>query len=106
RADAGAGASIQREAVIVPGDSTEFLRPLKRREVPLACVPDSAYPLPTGTVGSFPSSSTQTQPYWVLLGLGCCRYSSRSCVSLSALIAWRFALGSTPNSLAAFRPRI
>src|ERR1700722_6459416 len=32
--------------------------------------------LPTGTVGS-PPSSTQTQPYWVLLGAGFCRYSSR-----------------------------
>ncbi len=45
--------------------------------------PDSG---PTGTVGSLPSS-TQTQPYCVLLGVGSLRYSSRSCVSLSALIA-------------------
>src|SRR5207248_10808974 len=44
---------------------------------------------PTGTVGSRPSS-THTQPYCVLLGAGSRRYSSRSFVSLSVLIACRF----------------
>src|SRR5262245_43824965 len=66
----------------------------------------SFHPAPTGTVGSLPSWSTQTQPYCVLLGFGCSRYSSRSWVNLSALIARRFALGSMPKTLAAFRPRI
>src|SRR5262245_44971972 len=59
---------------------------------------------PTGVVG-WPSP-THTQPYWVLLGCGARRYSSRSCDSLSVLIAFHAFFGSTPNSLAAFRPRI
>src|SRR5262249_20804420 len=59
---------------------------------------------PTGTVGSL--SPTHTQPYWVLLGVGFSRYSWRSLVSLSALMALRLALGSMRKSLAALRPRI
>ncbi len=59
---------------------------------------------PTGAVGS--PSPTHTQPYCVLLGAGSWRYSSRSCVSLSALIACRFAFGSMPNNFAALSPRI
>ncbi len=39
-------------------------------------------------------------------GLGSYRCSSRSWLSLSALIAFRAAFGSMPKSLAAFRPRI
>jgi hypothetical protein len=61
---------------------------------------------PTGTVG-VPPSSTQSQPYCVLLRVaGSYRRPLLSALSLSPLIAFRAAAGSTPSSRAALRPRI